>query len=97
MKETAIEAVALINDERAVPYLVHILGADPDLQPVCLQALIDMNAKGAAPQAAALCSSESADVRHLAVKFLDKFDVREHATSVARPSVRGLRLRSRLR
>ena len=31
VKETAIEAVALINDARAVPYIVHIMGADADL------------------------------------------------------------------
>src|SRR5439155_496684 len=74
VKETAIEAVAAINDARAVPYIVHIMSADADLQPVCLQALMDMEAKTAAPQVAPLCSSESADVRYLAVKFLDKFD-----------------------
>src|SRR5439155_15281372 len=84
VKETAIEAVALINDARAVPYIVHIMGADPDLQPICIQALMDMNAKGAAPQIAALCASESPDVRFLAVKFLDKFDANEHSTSVAK-------------
>ncbi|HET7789034.1 MAG TPA: PilT/PilU family type 4a pilus ATPase [Myxococcales bacterium] len=83
VKETAIEAVAAIGDERAVPYLVHILGADADLQPVCLQALIDMEAKTAAPQVASLCASESPDVRLLAVAFLAKFDCREHAQSVA--------------
>ena len=84
VKETAIEAVALINDERAIPYLVHIMGADPDLQPVCIQALTDMNAKGAAAQVAALCNSESPDVRFLAVKFLDKFDANDHAAVVAK-------------
>ena len=84
VKETAIEAVALINDPRAVPYVVHIMGADADLQPVCIQALSDMGAKGAAPQVAALCSSESADVRFLAVKFLDKFDASDSAPAVAK-------------
>jgi twitching motility protein PilT len=84
VKETAIEAVAMINDVRAVPYLVHIMGADPDLQPVCIQALLDMGAKGAAPQVAALCNSESPDVRYLSVQFLDKFDAREHAVEVAK-------------
>ncbi|MFN2548896.1 MAG: PilT/PilU family type 4a pilus ATPase [Myxococcales bacterium] len=84
VKETAIEAVALINDERAIPYIVHIMGADPDLQPVCIQALIDMNAKGAAAQVAALCASESPDVRFLALKYLDKFDGNAHATAVAK-------------
>src|SRR5260221_9238559 len=84
VKETAIEAVALINDQRAIPYLVHIMGADPNLMGVCIQALMDMNAKGAAPQIAALCNSESPDVRFLAVKFLDKFDAHDHATAVAK-------------
>ena len=84
VKETAIEAVAAINDLRAVPYIVHIMGADADLIPVCIQALIDMNAKGAAAQVAALCGSPSPDVRFLAVKFLDKFDANEHAPLVAK-------------
>ncbi len=84
VKEAAIEAVAAINDQRAVPYLAHIMAADPDLQPVCVQALIDMGAKGAAAQVAALCGSESPDVRFLAVKFLDRFDANEHAATVAK-------------
>src|SRR5437870_3011418 len=84
VKETAIESVAAINDARAVPYIVHIMAADPDLQPVCIQALIDMEANTAAPQVAPLCSSGSADVRYLAVKFLDKFDANEHAAAVAK-------------
>jgi twitching motility protein PilT len=84
VKETAIEAVALINDVRAVPYLVHIMGADPDLQPVCIQALLDMGAKGAAPQVAALCDSPSPDVRYLSVQFLDRFDASGHAVAVAK-------------
>ena len=84
VKETAIEAVAMINDARAVPYIVHIMTAEPDLQPICLPALIDMSAKGASPQVAQLCSSENADVRYLAIKFLEKFDCREHATTIAK-------------
>ena len=84
VKETAIEAVAAINDERAVPYIVHIMGADADLQPVCIQALIDMNAKGAAQQVSALCNSESPDTRFMAVRFLDKFDAHEFAPAVSK-------------
>ena len=84
VKETAIEAVALIGDARAVPYLVHIMTADVDLAPVCVQALLDMGAKGAAPQVAALCNAQSADTRFIAVKFLDKFDLSEHAVAVAK-------------
>ena len=84
VKETAIEAVALINDARAVPYIVHIMGADPDLVPICIQALTDMGAKDASPQVAALCGSESPDVRYLAVKFLEKFDASEQAALVGK-------------
>ena len=84
VKETAIEAVALINDARAVPYLVHIMSSDADMAPVCVQGLLDMGAKGAGPQVAALCNSESPDVRFIAVKFLDKFDLNEHAAAVAK-------------
>jgi twitching motility protein PilT len=84
VKETAIEAVAAINDSRAVPYIVHILGADPDLQPVCLQALMDMGGKSAAAHVGPLCASESPDVRLMAVQFLDKFDCNEHSALVAK-------------
>ena len=84
VKETAISAVAIINDARAVPYLVHILGADPPLQSVCIQALMDMGAKGAAAQIAQLTSSADPDVRLLAITALDKFDASEHATLVAK-------------
>jgi twitching motility protein PilT len=84
VKENAIEAVAAINDARAVPYVVHIMAADPDLQPVCLQALMDMGANTAAAQVAPLCSSDNADVRYLAVKFLQKFDCSEQASEVAK-------------
>jgi len=84
VRETAIEAVAAVNDARAVPYVVHLMGGEPDLQPVCIQALIDMAAKTAAPQVAALCGSQSADVRYLAVKFLTTFDCSDHAAEVGK-------------
>ena len=42
-----------------------------------------MGAKTAAPQVAPLCARESVDVRHLALRFLDKFDCSEHAEVVA--------------
>ena len=96
VKETAIEAIAAINDARAVPYLLHIMESDADLHPVCIQALIDMGVNTAAKQVAPLCASESADVRYLAVKFLQKFDSSEHAPAVAKlnddphPKVRAL-------
>jgi twitching motility protein PilT len=63
---------------------------------VCIQALIDMGVNTAAPQVAPLCASESADVRYLAVKFLQKFDCSDHASAVAKlhddphPKVRAL-------
>src|SRR4051812_33227234 len=84
VKETAIEAVAAINDARAVPYLIHIMSADADLQPVCIQALIDMEAKGVAAQIAPLCASESADVRYMALRYLAKFDCTDHAAVVTK-------------
>src|SRR3989440_1317653 len=84
VKETAIEAGAAINDARARAYIVPIMSAHADLQPVCRPALVDMGAETAAPQVAPLCGSGSADVRYLAVKFLDKFNANEHAAAVAK-------------
>jgi hypothetical protein len=60
------------------------MGSDPDLQPVCIQALMDMGANTAAPQVAPLCGSQSADVRYLAVQFLQKFDCSDQASEVAK-------------
>jgi twitching motility protein PilT len=60
------------------------MASDPDLQPVCIQALTDMGANTAAAQVASLCASGSADVRYLAVKFLQKFDCSDHAPAVAK-------------
>ena len=86
VRETAIESVAAIKDARAVPYVLHILANDAELQPVCLQALVDMEAKSAAPQVAPLLASENPDVRLLAMKFLDQMDAAEHAPAVAKLS-----------
>jgi len=84
VRETAIEAVASIKDARAVPYVAHILGTDPELQPVCLQALIDMEAKSAVAQVAPLTASENPDVRLLSLKFLEKLEASEHAALVGK-------------
>jgi HEAT repeat protein len=84
VKETAIEAVAIINDPRAIPYLVHILGADAEMQPVCLQALIDMEARSAAAHVAPMLRNENPDVRLLALRFIGKFESAEHAPLVSK-------------
>ena len=84
VREAAIEAIAAINDVRAVPYVAAMLTADPDLQPICLQALIDMQAKSAAPHVTPMLRADNADVRLLAITYLAKFDCSEHAAAVAK-------------
>jgi len=84
VRETAIEAVAPINDARAVPYLVHIHGSEPDLQPVCIQGAHRHGGQHRGGPVAPLCRSDSADVRYLAVKFLQKLDCSDHAAAVAK-------------
>jgi len=78
VRERAIEAVAAIGDQRAVPHLVHMMQTHPDLQLVCLQALMDMNANTAAAQVGALLSADNPDVRVKAVKCLGDFNDRGH-------------------
>lgn len=81
-REKAVEAIAAINDPRAIPYLVDTMGRNPDLRWSCIQALLDMDAKSTAPQVAALLSDPNADVRLAALRCLQKFNDPVHAPAV---------------
>jgi len=81
-REKAVEAIAAINDARAVPYLVDAMSRDPDLRWSCLQALAQMEAKSTAPQVAALLKDPSSDVRLAAMRCLQKFHDPSYAQAV---------------
>ncbi len=73
-REKAVEAIAAINDQRALPYLLDVMARDPEMRWICLQALGQMNAKSAAPQVVVLLQDANADVRLAAMRCLEKFD-----------------------
>jgi twitching motility protein PilT len=70
VRERAIETVAILKDPRAVPHLVDIMGKNPHLQVACLNALGELEARAAAPHAAALLGSEDPDVHLAALRCL---------------------------
>jgi twitching motility protein PilT len=74
VRERAIEAAAALRDERAVPYVVDIMAASPDMAPACLKALSDLEVRSAAPQVAAQLASPHPDVRLMALSCLAKLD-----------------------
>jgi twitching motility protein PilT len=78
VRETAIEAIGLLKDERAVPYLVDILGKQEDMQIACILALRTIGAKTAAQQVSRLVSSPSADVRLAVIQTLAEADEPAH-------------------
>lgn len=77
VQERAVEAIAVLRDVRAVPYLLEMCGSQPDLRLVCVKALGDMGASAAAPHVAALLSADDVDVRRAALSCLETL----HATS----------------
>jgi twitching motility protein PilT len=81
-REKAVEAIAAINDPRAVPYLIEVMARDAEMRWICLQALAEMNAKSTAPQVIALLQDSNADVRLAAMRCLQKFDDPAYATAV---------------
>ncbi len=81
-REKAVEAIAAINDARAIPYLLDVMAKDPEMRWICLQALSEMNAKNTAPQVVALLRDANADVRLAAMRCLQKFDDPSHAAAL---------------
>jgi len=58
VRESAIEAIANLKDERAIPYLVDIMGREVQLRRACVNALATLDAKPAAAHVAALIPHE---------------------------------------
>ena len=81
-REKAIEAAASLKDERAVPYIVDIMKREEDLRFVCIQALIDLEARSAVKQVVGLLESENSDTRLAALRFLDHFQATKFAPQV---------------
>src|SRR5215472_8129748 len=81
-REKAVEAIAAINDARALPYLLDVIARDPEMRWICLQALAEMNAKSTAPQVVPLLQDKNADVRLAAMRCVQKFDDPSYAAAI---------------
>lgn len=83
VRERALEAIGKTGDPRAIPYVVDLLARQPELRVACLATLADLKAASAAPQIAALLSSEDADVRHASIECLSRLDDPSQAQAVS--------------
>ena len=96
VRERAIEAIAQIRDQRAVPHLVDLMLRNQQLQVACLQALAELQAQSAADQVQTLLTSEDGDVQLAALACLRAIGGPAQAGSVQplmrdqRPEVRAL-------
>ena len=70
VRERAVEALAAIGDARAVPHLVNLMRADPDVRLACIKAIADMKAVSAAADVAALLAARESETRLQAVRCL---------------------------
>jgi twitching motility protein PilT len=81
--EGAIDAMVKLNDQRAVPYLVELLGTRPALRLAAITALRKLHAKEALGSAAELLKDEDPDVRCAALEFLHELDDGTHLLYVS--------------
>jgi twitching motility protein PilT len=82
VREQAIEAVALIKDKRAIPYVIEILQRHPDQRLVCINALAALEAGDSAPYVAPFLVDDDPDVRLAAVHSLAAIDGRAEADAL---------------
>ena len=76
VREQAIEAVALIKDKRAIPYVIEILQRHPDQRLMCINALAALEAADSAPYVAPFVTDDDPDVRLAAIHCLAAIDGR---------------------
>ncbi len=81
-REKAIEAMAAIQDQRAVPYIIDIMRRSENVQYVCIETLRGLDARSAAPYIAELLGSEDQDVRYAAVTCLGSFHAVDYAAKM---------------
>ncbi|MBN2801766.1 MAG: PilT/PilU family type 4a pilus ATPase, partial [Deltaproteobacteria bacterium] len=82
VKEKSVEAIAAINDQRAVSYIVDLMNKDESLQYCCILALKDLKAVSAAPYVAKMLKSADADVKESAIECLGEFDANQYALDI---------------
>jgi twitching motility protein PilT len=82
VRERAIEAIAALGDQRAVPHVVNIMKSHVEMRVVCLQALIDLNAQSASSAVEALLNADHPEVRMKAIEYLGVFKLTALAPSL---------------
>jgi len=96
VRERAIEGIAALKDERAVPHVIDLMLKNRELQIVCLQALGELKDKSAAPHVAGLLGTEDLDLKLAALRCLMGVNDPSQAAAVqpllrdATPAVRDL-------
>lgn len=81
-REKAVEAMAALKDQRAIPYIVDIMRRFKEVQFSCIEALKALDAKTAAPFVAEALTSDDSDVRFAAIKCLEAFHATEFAPNL---------------
>ncbi len=81
-REKAIEAMGVLKDQRAIPYIVDIMRKSKPVQFICIESLRVLDARSTAPYIAELLSSDDADVRFQALKCLSSFNTTEYAPQI---------------
>jgi len=71
VRERSLEAIGSLKDVRAVPYVVDLMARQADLRLACLQCLLDLGEKTAAPQVALQLAAPEVDVKLAALACLD--------------------------
>ena len=81
-REKAIEAIAALKDQRAVPYIIDIMRKDEDVQLVCISALEELSSSSAAPYVLQMLNSKNADIRCAALRCLGSLNAIDNAVAI---------------
>jgi twitching motility protein PilT len=79
VREQSIEAIADLQDKRAIPYVLEILARHTEQRLMCIQALHKLGATDAAAHVVPFLQDDDADVRLAAVQCLGAIDARDQA------------------
>ena len=82
VREQAIEAIAVIKDPRAIPYVIEILQRHEDQRLMCINALAALGAVDAGPYVAPFVTDDDPDVRLASVQCLAAIDARAQADAL---------------
>ncbi len=72
-REKAVEAMAELKDQRAIPYIIDLMRKEQEVRLVCIDALKDLEAKDAAPYVCEQLKDPDVDVKKAALKCLEAF------------------------